>query len=134
MGQLLEKERECVICWHIVLPNENLTKFHIGKYFWIALLYLFVLSFACMLSRFSCVRLSVTPMDHGLPGSFSSLLKWASQVVLMVKNLLANTRDVRDMNFIPVLGISPGRGHGDSLQYSCLENSHGQRNLAGYSP
>jgi len=52
----------------------------------------------------------------------------------MVKNLLANTRDVRDMNFIPALGISPGRGHGNSLQYSCLENSHGQRNLAGYGP
>ena len=30
--------------------------------------------------------------------------------------------------------ISPGEGHGNPLQYSCLEQSHGQRSLAGYSP
>ena len=29
---------------------------------------------------------------------------------------------------------SPGRGHGNPLQYSCLENPHGQRSLVGYSP
>ena len=29
---------------------------------------------------------------------------------------------------------SPGAGHGNPLQYSCLENPHGQRSLAGYSP
>ena len=29
---------------------------------------------------------------------------------------------------------SPGGGHGNPLQYSCLENPHGQRSLAGYSP
>ena len=27
---------------------------------------------------------------------------------------------------------SPGGGHGNPLQYSCLENPHGQRSLAGY--
>ena len=31
-------------------------------------------------------------------------------------------------------GRSPGGGHGDTLQYSCLENPHGKRILAGYSP
>ena len=35
---------------------------------------------------------------------------------------------------IPGLGRSPGGGHGNSLQYSCLENAHGQRSLGGYSP
>ena len=30
---------------------------------------------------------------------------------------------------IPGLGKSPGRGHGNPLQYSCLENPHGQRSL-----
>ena len=35
---------------------------------------------------------------------------------------------------IPGLGRSPGGGHGNPLQYSFLENSHGQRSLAGYSP
>ena len=39
-----------------------------------------------------------------------------------------------DMGLIPGLGRSPGGGHGNPLQYSCLENSHGQRNLVGYSP
>ena len=29
-------------------------------------------------------------------------------------------------------GRSPGRGHGNPLQHSCLENPHGQRSLAGY--
>ena len=38
-----------------------------------------------------------------------------------------------DLGSIPGLGRSPGRGHGNPLQCSCLENPHGQRNLAGYS-
>ena len=39
-----------------------------------------------------------------------------------------------DLDSIPVLGRSPGGEHGNPLQYSCLENPHGQRSLAGYSP
>ena len=35
---------------------------------------------------------------------------------------------------IPGLGRSPGGGHGNSLQYFCLENPQGQRSLVGYSP
>ena len=46
----------------------------------------------------------------------------ASQVALVVKNLPANAGDVRDRGSIPVLGRSPGDGHGNPLQYSCLEN------------
>ena len=42
--------------------------------------------------------------------------------------------NVGDLGSIPGLGRSPGEGHGDPLQYSCLENLHGQRSLAGYSP
>ena len=38
-----------------------------------------------------------------------------------------------DLGSVPGLGRSPGEGHGDPLQYSCLENLHGQRSLAGYS-
>ena len=48
--------------------------------------------------------------------------KWASQVVLGVKNPPANAGDVRDVGSIPGLGRSPGGGHGNSLQYSGLEN------------
>ena len=39
-----------------------------------------------------------------------------------------------DLGSIPGLGRSPGRGHGNPLQYSCLENAHGQMILVGYSP
>ena len=41
---------------------------------------------------------------------------------------------VGDRGSIPRVGKSPGGGHGDLLQYSCLENPHGQRSLVGYSP
>ena len=41
---------------------------------------------------------------------------------------------MRDLGLIPGLGRSSGGGHGTPLQYSCLENPHGQRGLAGYSP
>ena len=41
----------------------------------------------------------------------------------MVKNPPANAGDARDGNLIPELGISPGIGNGNPIQYSCLENS-----------
>ena len=46
----------------------------------------------------------------------------ASQVALVVKNLFANAGDRRDLDSTPGLGISPGGGHGNLLQHSCLEN------------
>ena len=46
----------------------------------------------------------------------------AFQVALVVKNQPANAGDVRDTGSISVSGRSHGGGHGDSLQYSCLEN------------
>ena len=46
----------------------------------------------------------------------------ASQMVLEVKNLSANAGDARDAGLIPGLGRAPGGGHGNPLQYSCLEN------------
>ena len=50
------------------------------------------------------------------------------------KEPAANTGDIRDTGLIPGSGRSPGGGHGNPLQFSCLENSHGQRSLVGYSP
>ena len=46
----------------------------------------------------------------GLPGA------------LVVKNPSANAGDIRVTGSIPGLGRSPGGGHGNPLQYSCLEN------------
>ena len=44
-----------------------------------------------------------------------------------------STCNVGDLGSISGLGRSPGGGHGNPLQYSCLENPHGQRSLEGYS-
>ena len=48
----------------------------------------------------------------------------------VVKNPPAN---VGDASLIPRSGRSPGGGNGSPNQYSCLEKSHGQRSLVGYS-
>ena len=42
-----------------------------------------------------------------------------------------STCNAGDLGSIPRLGRSPGGEHGNSFQYSCLENPHGQRSLAG---
>ena len=39
-----------------------------------------------------------------------------------MKNLPAKAEDARDLGSIPGSGRFPGGGHGDPLQYSCLEN------------
>ena len=52
----------------------------------------------------------------------------------MVKNLPANAGDIRDTGLTPGSGRSPGGRYGDPVQYSCLENPHGQRSLVGYNP
>ena len=40
----------------------------------------------------------------------------------MLKNPPANAGDMGDLGSVPGLGRSPGEGHGNPLQYSCLEN------------
>ena len=59
-----------------------------------------------------------TPVFLGFPGGSD------------VKESACN---VGDLGLIPESGRSPGGGHGNPLQYSCLENPHGQRSLADYS-
>ena len=46
----------------------------------------------------------------------------------------ASACNAGDLGSIPGSGRSPGEGNGNPLQYSCLEKSHGQRSLVGYSP
>ena len=50
----------------------------------------------------------------------------ASQVALVVKNPSANAGDLRGAGSYPESGRSPGGGHGNPLQYSCLENPMGR--------
>ena len=64
---------------------------------------------------------------------------WATSEVLTRQNISScggsdgqeSTCNMRDLGLIPGLRRSPGGGHGNPLQYSCLENSHGQRSLVG---
>ena len=56
-------------------------------------------------------------MELGFPGGFSGKESVFSE---------------GDTALIPASGRSLGGGHGHPLQYSCLENPHGQRNLGGY--
>ena len=58
-------------------------------------------------------------------------VKRASQVALVIKNLPANAGDIRDF---PGSGRCPGGGNGNPLQLLLPGESHGQRNLVGYSP
>ena len=44
------------------------------------------------------------------------------QVALVVKNPHANAEDLKDAGSVPGWGRSPGGGHGNPFQYSCLKN------------
>ena len=65
---------------------------------------------------------------HGVAKSWTRLsdwtedVCWSSQVALVVRNPPANVGDARDGGSIPGSGRSPGKGNGNPLQYSCLEN------------
>ena len=82
------------------------------------------------------------PGSHTLPCDTHSLfLKPSSWKFLTILPICSggsdgkeSTWNVGDLGSIPGLGRSPGGGHGNPLQYSCLENPHGQRILGGYSP
>ena len=58
----------------------------------------------------------------------------ASQVELVVENLPANARTLRDVGSIPVLGRSPGEGNGKPSPVFLPGKFHGERSLVGYSP
>ena len=55
-----------------------------------------------------------------MPGTI--LNAWGFPSGSVVKKLPANEGDAKDTDLIPGLGKSPGGGHSNSLQYSCLEN------------
>ena len=67
-------------------------------------------------SQICCVR--VYTCARRVPVPYAG----ASQVVPVVKTLPANAGDVREAGLIPGSGRSPGGGHGNPLQDSCLEN------------
>ena len=63
----------------------------------------------------ACRKTPSTFCYHNLLGTLM-MLTWASQVMWVVKNLLANAGHIKDMGSVPRVG------HGNSVQYSCLQN------------
>ena len=75
------------------------------------------------LSSFLWCQIIITITDYiGLPSWLSS------------KESACNAEATGDVGLIPGLGRSLGGEHGNLLQYSCLENPHRQRSLAGCGP
>ena len=70
------------------------------------------------------VQSKINTISKGAANSNNTKTKQLQRirVALVVKNLPANTGDIRDAGSIPRSGRSPGGGHGNPLQYSCLEN------------
>ena len=63
------------------------------------------------------------PTCHvALPKKYKSMKIVSVHLALVVKNLSANAGDIRDENSILGSGRSPGEGHSNPLQYSCMEN------------
>ena len=83
-----------------------------------------------MVTRLSSCRAYSDPTSEsfllGFPGGSGVKKKKRKK-----KKTLASAEDTGS---IPGSGRSPGGGHGKPLQYSCMENPHGQRSLVGCSP
>ena len=67
---------------------------------------------------------SINNMHNILKNQFNTFQIYfcASQVLLVVKSLPVDAGDIREAGLIPGSGRSPGGGHGNPLQDSCLEN------------
>ena len=75
------------------------------------------------------------PVLRQIPYKSILRLLWeATRASLVAQMVKLSTCNAGDLGLILRLGRSPGGGHGNPLQYSCLENPHGQRSPAGYSP
>ena len=84
-----------------------------------------------------CGWMDESEMKGSSSGKFLTLLILsgrASQLALVVKNPPASAGQSGDVSLIPELGRSLEGGHGNPLQFSCLENTHGQKSLGGCSP
>ena len=89
---------------------------------WRVVLYLiWILKIVCVCVC-ACVCARARAFSGNLRIIYSQAITRASQVALVGKGLPANEEDVRDVGSIPGSGWSPGGGHGNSLQCSCLEN------------
>ena len=58
----------------------------------------------------------------------------SNKLIIILTEYSLKIFDIPKPGSIPGLGRSPGEGNGNPLQYCCLEKSHEQRSLVGYSP
>ena len=99
-------------------------------------------------NRSACIApsyLSNHTAARGLGAPKTGWVRWFGSAVMLGNRLYSflgfpggsdgkePTCNAGDQSLIPGLGRSPGGGHGNPLQYSCLENPHGQRSLVGPS-
>ena len=96
----------------------------------------------------NCTSICFSIPDFFYTGSVLWIFLWADCNVLLLPSSInelskifpggsdgkESTCNAGQPSSIPGLGRSPGGGHGNPLQYPCLENPHGQRRLVGYSP
>ena len=75
-----------------------------------------------MLYEVSICKTKIATSNFSVNWAAIWLLLGASQAELVVENLSANARDIKDESSIPRYRGSPGGRHGNPLQYSCLEN------------
>ena len=73
------------------------------------------------------------PMGQTIPGNFQSKKSQVNYEKSGGSEVKESACNDGDLGLIPELGRSLGGGHGNLLQYSCLENPHGQRSLVGHS-
>ena len=105
------------------LPIPGVWETQLFFFFFKMFIYLFLLGICSYQGLNPCIlhwQVNSWPLSHlGFPGG---------------SNGKESACNLGHLGSIPRLGRSPGGGHGNPLQYSCLENPHGQRSLEGYSP
>ena len=109
----------CSLWWLLINFPEEFLKRNMNSQFFPSMLSSFV-AIICLFFAWdpSLVFSNPSPRLMGFPGGSDGK---------------ESTCHVGDLDSIPGLGRSPG-GHGNPPQNSCLENPHGERRLAGYSP
>ena len=84
-----------------------------------------------------CLQCRRPPFDScvgKIPGKVIGYLLQYSWACLLAQMVKESDCHAGDLDSIPEVGRFPRGGHGNPLQYSCLENPRGQRSLEGYSP
>ena len=77
---------------------------------------------------------SLAPKEPLVPAMIQTTIRQYHSASLVSQTREESACNAGDLSSIPGLGRSPGRRHGNPLQYSCLENPHGQRNPVDYNP